>query len=65
MRFSAVTLALVLAAATGCQNKNQQKIEAQQRWNNTRAAILLGVAGLNVGAAALLLRRRVRGWYPW
>jgi len=44
MRFSAVTLALVLAAATGCNNKNQQKIEAQQRWNNTRASILLGVA---------------------
>jgi tetratricopeptide (TPR) repeat protein len=44
MRFSAVTLALVLAAATGCNTKNQQKIEAQQRWNNTRASILLGVA---------------------
>src|SRR4051812_26600452 len=44
MRFSAVTFALILAAAAGCNNKNQQKIEAQQRWNNTRASIMLGVA---------------------
>ena len=44
MRFSAVTFALILVAAAGCNNKNQQKAEAQQRWNNTRASILLGVA---------------------
>lgn len=44
MRFSVLIFALILAAATGCQDKAGQKAEAQERWNNTRATILLGVA---------------------
>jgi len=44
MRFSALTFALILAAAAGCQNKDKQTEEAQERWNNTRATIMLGVA---------------------
>lgn len=46
MRLSIVIVALVLAAAaSGCGSKTpSQKAEAQERWNNTRATILLGVA---------------------
>jgi Flp pilus assembly protein TadD len=44
MRFSFVIFAVVLAAAVGCQNKSDQKAEAQEHWNNTRATILMGVA---------------------
>jgi len=48
MRLSTVIIALALAAAastSGCGGKTpDQKAEAQERWNNTRATILLGVA---------------------
>ncbi|HEY8750285.1 MAG TPA: tetratricopeptide repeat protein [Tepidisphaeraceae bacterium] len=44
MRFSFIMFGLVVAAAAGCQNKSDQKAEAQEHWNNTRATILMGVA---------------------
>ncbi len=45
MRLSIVIIALVLAVASGCGSKTaDQKQQAQERWNNTRATILMGVA---------------------
>ena len=46
MRFSAASVGVViLLLAAGCQNKGPTDKElAQKRWNDTRAAILAGVA---------------------
>src|SRR5579871_6656744 len=44
MRIPLLISALLLATAAGCQSKDDPKADAQERWNNTRATILAGVA---------------------